>query len=146
MVIGYAAGVFDLFHVGHLNILRQAKLRCDYLVAGIVCDELVEATKGYRPVIPTAERSEIVSNISFVDAVYTEISKDRIDTWNDVKFNIFFKGDDWKDTDKGRDLELRLGKVGVRVEYFPYTIHTSSTKLRRALDALVAPENLAEHA
>nr|WP_239464165.1 adenylyltransferase/cytidyltransferase family protein [Glutamicibacter protophormiae] len=146
MIIGYAAGAFDLFHVGHLNILRQAKARCDYLVAGVVSDELVEATKGYRPVIPTAERAEIVSNISFVDHVYIESKPNRLDTWQDVRFDVFFKGDDWKGTSKGLDLEQRLGAVGVRVEYFPYTMHTSSTHLRRALDALVATSAALGHA
>ncbi|GAA5227770.1 adenylyltransferase/cytidyltransferase family protein [Paeniglutamicibacter antarcticus] len=143
MIIGYAAGAFDLFHVGHLNVLRQAKLRCDYLVAGVVCDDLVEANKGFRPVIPTNERAEIVANISFVDDVYVETKLDRLETWADVKFDVFFKGDDWKGSRKGLELERRFAGVGVRVEYFPYTVHTSSSKLRRALDALLTTASTA---
>lgn len=136
MLIGYAAGAFDLFHVGHLNILRQAKSRCDFLIAGVVSDELVEQTKGRRPVIPTTERLEIVSNISFVDHAVVEVNSNRLDTWSDVGFEVFFKGDDWKGTSKGNELETMFATVGVRVEYFPYTMHTSSTKLRIALEAL----------
>lgn len=136
MIIGYAAGAFDLFHVGHLNILRQAKSRCDFLIAGVVSDERVESSKGYRPVIPTLERAEIVENISYVDKVFIETSANRLDTWAETAFDVFFKGDDWKGTAKGRELESLFSAVGVRVEYFPYTIHTSSTKLRSALDML----------
>ncbi|MGP9782269.1 adenylyltransferase/cytidyltransferase family protein [Glutamicibacter sp. AOP12-B1-11] len=136
MIVGYAAGAFDLFHVGHLNILRQAKSRCDFLIAGVVCDERVELAKGYRPVIPTQERAEIVANISYVDKVFIETSENRLDTWAEVEFDVFFKGDDWKGTTKGRELERLFSTVGVRVEYFPYTMHTSSTKLRTVLDTL----------
>ena len=139
MIVGYAAGAFDLFHVGHLNILRQAKSRCDFLIAGVVSDELVERTKGGVPVIPESERLEIVSNIGFVDKAVIEDKPNRLDTWEAVGFDVFFKGDDWKDTAKGRELETLFATVGVRVEYFPYTMHTSSTKLRVALDALASP-------
>lgn len=134
--IGYAAGAFDLFHVGHLNILRHAKASCDVLVAGVVSDEMLRAVKGVDPVIPTAERAEIVRAISFVDDVHIETSPDKIDAWRAVGFTHFFKGDDWRGTPKGERLERELGAVGVEVVYFPYTVHTSSTRLRSALDAL----------
>ncbi|MDM7855586.1 adenylyltransferase/cytidyltransferase family protein [Cellulomonas alba] len=134
--IGYAAGAFDLFHVGHLNILRQARQHCDVLIAGVVADEVLEITKGRRPVVPLAERMEIVSHISFVDRVHAEIHLDKLDTWRDVGFDLFFKGDDWRGTPKGLDLERRFADVGVEVVYFPYTLHTSSTQLRHALDVL----------
>ncbi|MDR4533032.1 adenylyltransferase/cytidyltransferase family protein [Glutamicibacter sp. PS] len=139
MIIGYAAGAFDLFHIGHLNILRQARARCDFLVAGVVSDEMVEAAKGARPVIPTLERAEIVEHISLVDQVYIETSSDRLQAWRDLGYHVFFKGDDWKGTSKGRELERRFAAVGVRIEYFPYTMHTSSTQLRVALNALSQP-------
>lgn len=139
MIVGYAAGAFDLFHVGHLNVLKQAKSRCDFLIAGVVADELLEATKGKLPVIPTNERLEIVSNISYVDKAVVEDKVNRLETWADVGFDVFFKGDDWKNTSKGLELEEKFAGVGVRVEYFPYTVHTSSTKLRIALDALSTP-------
>ncbi|MFW0155780.1 adenylyltransferase/cytidyltransferase family protein [Rothia sp. P6271] len=140
MNIGYAAGAFDLFHVGHLNILREAKKHCDYLIAGVVSDEILEITKGRKPVIPLAERMEIVSHIDFVDRVHAEVLEDKLETWKDVRYNTFFKGDDWKGTPRGIDLEQRFAQVGVDVVYFPYTAHTSSTKLRQVLDKLMEAE------
>lgn len=139
MNIGYAAGAFDLFHVGHLNILRQAKRNCDYLIAGVVSDEMLELTKGRKPIVPLVERMEIVSHIDFVDEVRAETVVDKLETWEQVRFNTFFKGDDWKGTPRGIDLENRFAEVGVKVVYFPYTAHTSSTKLRAALEALNTP-------
>lgn len=139
-VVGYAAGAFDLFHVGHLNILRQAKSHCDYLIAGVVSDDMLELTKGRAPVVPAAERAEIVSHVKFVDEVHIESVEDKLDTWAHVRFDQFFKGDDWKGTPRGRDLEARFSAVGVQVVYFPYTVHTSSTRLRTALDVLSAPQ------
>lgn len=134
--IGYAAGAFDLFHVGHLNLLRHARENCDVLVAGVVSDELLREIKGVDPVIPTAERVEIVRGIRWVDDVYVETVPDRMQAWRDVGFTHFFKGDDWRDTEKGRRLEEQFATVGVTIVYFPYTVATSSTRLRRALDAL----------
>jgi glycerol-3-phosphate cytidylyltransferase len=136
--IGYAAGAFDLFHVGHLNILKHAKSQCDHLIAGVVSDEMLELTKGITPVIPLAERLEIVSHISYVDEAIAEVLPNKIDTWRQVGFDVFFKGDDWRGTEKGRRLEQEFAAVGVKVVYFPYTAHTSSTRLRTALDALSA--------
>ena len=133
---GYASGVFDMFHVGHLNLLRQARAHCDYLIAGVVSDELLLQNKGRPPVIPLAERLEIVSNIMFVDQAIAETLPDRLQTWRQTPFDIFFKGDDWKGTERGHSLELAFADVGVEVAYFPYTRTTSSTGLRRALDAL----------
>ena len=135
--IGYAAGAFDLFHVGHLNILKHAKSQCDYLIAGVVSDEMLQQTKGITPVIPLAERLEIVRNIRYVDEARAEVVPDKLDTWRDVQFNVFFKGDDWRGTEKGVRLEREFAAVGVEVVYFPYTMTTSSTQLRRALDAVI---------
>lgn len=134
--IGYAAGGFDLFHVGHLNILRQAKTACDYLIAGVVSDEMLLLTKGARPVVPLAERLEIVRHISFVDEAVAETVPGKLDTWRTLGFDVFFKGDDWRGTARGLSLERQFAEVGVEVVYFPYTMHTSSTALRRALEAL----------
>lgn len=134
--IGYAAGAFDLFHVGHLNILKHAKSQCDYLIAGVVSDEMLQLTKGITPVVPLAERLEIVSHISYVDEARAEVVPDKLETWRDVQFDVFFKGDDWRGTAKGLKLEREFAAVGVEVIYFPYTAHTSSTKLRRALEVL----------
>ncbi|MEH0110270.1 adenylyltransferase/cytidyltransferase family protein [Tersicoccus sp. MR15.9] len=137
--VGYAAGAFDLFHVGHLNILRQARSRCDHLIAGVVSDEMLELTKGRRPVVPLAERLEIVEHIRYVDQVHAEVVPDKLDTWRELRFTHFFKGDDWRGTERGLRLEREFAAVGVEVVYFPYTLHTSSTKLRAALDLLAEP-------
>ena len=134
--VGYAPGAYDLFHIGHLNILRHARERCDYLVAGVVSDEMAELAKGRRPVIPLIERLEIVRNIKYVDAAFVETVPDKLETWQQVRFDVLFKGGDWRGTPKGDRLERDFAAVGVDVVYFPYTVHTSSTQLRRALDAL----------
>jgi glycerol-3-phosphate cytidylyltransferase len=137
--VGYAPGAYDLFHVGHLNLLRQARAHCDRLVVGVVADEVLEITKGRRPVIPLAERMEIVGHLDLVDDVYVETQPDKLLTWEDVRFDVIFKGDDWRGTPKGDKLEADFTAVGVEVVYFPYTVHTSSTILRRALALLDGP-------
>jgi glycerol-3-phosphate cytidylyltransferase len=134
--IGYAAGAFDLFHVGHLNILKHAKSECDYLIAGVVSDEMLRQNKGIDPVVPLAERLEIVRSMRFVDEAIAEDVPDKMDMWRKLQFHRFFKGDDWRGTEKGEKLEREFATVGVEVVYFPYTLSTSSTALRRALDTL----------
>ena len=138
-IVGYAPGVYDLFHVGHLNILRHAREHCDVLVAGVVSDENARAAKGRDPVIPLAERLEIVRSLGIVDEAVAETWPDKLATWQHVGFDVIFKGDDWRGTPKGDRLERDMASVGVAVHYFPYTVHTSSTLLRAALDALDAP-------
>lgn len=132
--IGYTTGVFDLFHVGHLNILRNAKLECDYLIVGITTDELSEKKKGKRPIIPFSERMEIVENIKFVDNVVPQTSYDKMEAWNNLHFNKMFVGDDWKGSDKWKQLEEDFKKLGVEICYFPYTKHTSSTRIRNIIE------------
>ncbi len=132
--VGYAPGVYDLFHVGHLNILRHARSRCDRLIAGVVSDEMALLAKGRRPVVPLLERLEIVRSIRWVDEAVAETQPSKLETWRRHPFDIIFKGDDWRGTDKGERLERDFASVGVQVVYFPYTVHTSSTLLRRALD------------
>lgn len=139
MRIGYAAGAYDLFHIGHLRLLQHAREQCDHLVAGVVSDEMLREVKGVESVIPTVERAEIVAGVAVVDQVHVETTPSKMDAWRAVGFTHFFKGDDWRGTEKGRRLEEQFAEVGVEVVYFPYTAHTSSTKLRRALDALTAP-------
>ncbi len=136
-IVGYVPGVFDLFHIGHLNILRRAREQCDHLIAGVVIDTAVEKMKGYRPIVPFEERIEIVRAISYVDAAVTDTSRDKRVVWQEHRFDVIFKGDDWKGTDKGRMLEDEMAEVGARVFYFPYTQHTSSTMLRDVLTRLV---------
>jgi glycerol-3-phosphate cytidylyltransferase len=139
-IVGYAPGAYDLFHIGHLNILRNAAEHCDYLIAGVVSDEILERTKGHAPVIPLVERMEIVRSLRFVDDVHAEVVPDKLETWRQVGFDVLFKGDDWRGTPKGDKLERDFAAVGVEVRYFPYTMHTSSTLLRKALDAIDAQE------
>lgn len=134
--VGYAAGAFDLFHIGHLNILKHAKSECDYLIAGVVSDEMLRLTKGIDPVIPLAERIEIVRSIGYVDEAVAETVPDKLQMWRKLQFDVFFKGDDWRGTEKGMRLEREFAAVGVEVVYFPYTMTTSSTQLRQALAAL----------
>lgn len=133
-VIGYVPGVYDLFHVGHLNLLRQAREQCDVLVAGVVSDDVCLAAKGVLPTVPLAERLAIVDAIGIVDAVYAEETLDKADAHAVVGFHRIFKGDDWRGTAKGERLETQMASLGVELVYFPYSLQTSSTALRRALD------------
>ena len=135
--IGYAPGVYDLFHIGHLNLLERSSALCDHLIAGVVSDELAAGAKGRAPVVPLAERLEIVRSIRCVDQAVAEVLPEKLDTWRSVGFDVIFKGDDWKGTPKGDKLERDFASVGVEVVYLPYTNHTSSTFLRQALDALL---------
>ena len=134
-LIGYVPGVFDLFHVGHLNVLRQARELCDVLVAGVVSDEVCASVKGLAPFVPLEERIAIVDAVGIVDATYAELTTDKVDAWHEVGFQRLFKGDDWKGTERGLALEGRLAPHGVEVVYFPYTVHTSSTHLRALIAA-----------
>ena len=138
--IGYTTGVFDLFHVGHLNILRNAKLECDHLIVGITTDELSLKEKGRMPVIPFAERLTIVESIQYVDSVVPQVNYDKIEAWNNLKFNIMFVGDDWKGTEKWNKLDEKFLELGVKISYFPYTQQTSSSRIRKILN-LIYEEN-----
>ena len=137
MRVGYAPGVFDLFHIGHLNILRHAAARCDRLVVGVVSDEMAMRAKGVRPVIPMGERLEIVRSLRMVDEAVPETVPEKLDVWQELQFDVIFKGDDWKGTPKGEKLEADFARVGVEVVYFPYTMHTSSTMLREVLTRML---------
>lgn len=134
-VIGYTTGVFDLFHIGHLNILKRAKENCDYLIVGVTVDELV-SYKGKKAFIPYEERAAIVEAIKYVDKVVPQTSMDKMEAWKNLKFNRMFVGDDWKGTDVWDHWEEEFAKVGVEIVYFPYTKQTSSTELREALKQL----------
>ncbi|WP_107851292.1 adenylyltransferase/cytidyltransferase family protein [Oceanimonas marisflavi] len=131
--IGYTTGVFDLFHIGHLNLLRRARLECDYLIVGVTTDELAFSRKNKKPIIPFHERLEIVENIKFVDEVLPQTSMDKMKAWKNIKFDKMFVGDDWKGSPTWKTIESDFKKVGVEIIYFPYTQHTSSTLLRDVL-------------
>tara|TARA_B110000444_G_scaffold210171_1_gene205376 strand:- start:75 stop:503 length:429 start_codon:yes stop_codon:yes gene_type:complete len=133
MTIGYTSGVYDLFHVGHLNMLRNAKSLCDKLIVGVTTDELV-SYKNKKAVIPFHERIEIVRNIKCVDVVVPQEDMDKIKQWDKLKFDVIFVGDDWHNTDKWKEIELDFKRVGVQIVYFPYTKGISSTKLNKILN------------
>lgn len=135
MVIGYTTGVFDLFHIGHVNILRRAKSLCDKLIVGVSSDELV-LLKNKKSVIPFDERIEIVSSIKYVDVAVPQLTYDKIDAHNRFKFNIMFVGDDWYKTKKWKIYEKKLILRKVKIIYFPYTSKTSSTLINNTLEAL----------
>lgn len=127
---GYVPGVFDLFHIGHLRLIQRARAACDTLIVGVVTDDVAEVAKGRPPVIPFAERVEIVASLALVDEVVTDDQVEKQDMWDQVRYDVLFKGSDWAGTPKGRRLEAELARVGARVHYFPYTETTSSTLLR----------------
>lgn len=131
---GYASGVFDLFHIGHLELLKGARAQCDRLVAGIATDAYVLEAKGHLPVVPFQERAAIVEALEIVDEVVPDDSEDKVRAWARHRFDVFFKGDDWKGTAKGARLEGSLCDIGVPVVYLPYTHRTSSTLLRDFLE------------
>ena len=132
MIIGYTTGVFDLFHIGHLNMLKNAKAMCDKLVVGVTTDELV-LYKGKHAVIPWEERMEIVRNIKYVDSVIPQDSMDKFEAWKHLKFDLMFVGDDWYNTDKWNAYEEQFKTVGVRIIYFPYYKGTSSSLINETL-------------
>jgi glycerol-3-phosphate cytidylyltransferase len=136
--IGYAPGAYDLFHMGHLNLLRRAKERCDFLIAGVVADEMLIQHKKVTPVIPLAERLEIVRNIRFVDMAHAAITNNKTEIWKELRFNVLFKGDDWRETERGQALKRDFAALGVEVVYFPYTQATSSSVLRKTLQNIDA--------
>ncbi|MDG1545058.1 MAG: adenylyltransferase/cytidyltransferase family protein [Candidatus Poseidoniia archaeon] len=133
MIVGYTTGVFDLFHVGHLNILRRAKDKCDKLIVGVTTDELLRVYKNKSPIIPFEERISIVKSIKYVDEVVPQEDMDKISHWEKLKFNVVFVGDDWQNTDKWNKIESDFNKIGVNVVYFPYTKGTSSTLINEIL-------------
>ena len=135
--IGYTTGVFDLFHVGHLNLIRRARENCDRLIVGVSTDEVVQEYKGHRPIIPYSERVEIVKAIRWVDEVVPQTTMDKFAAWEKLRFNRLFHGNDWKGSAMYNEVEAKLRAVGVEVVFFPYTSGTSSTLLGEALRAAV---------
>lgn len=131
--IGYTTGVFDLFHVGHLNILRKAKDQCDYLIVGVSTDELVQAYKQKSPVIPYHERLEIIEGIKYVDKAVPQLDRDKLSAWEQLQFDIMFVGDDWKGSPLFNEVERRFSQVGVEVVYIPYTRGVSSTLVKEKM-------------
>ncbi len=138
MIIGYTTGVFDLFHIGHLNILKRAKEKCDFLIVGVSTDELVMQYKNKTPVISFEERVQIVEAIKYVDKVVPQTHRDKFAAWEEYKFDRMFVGDDWKGSPLFTELEEKFKPFGVEIVYFPYTEGTSSTLLKKALATLTS--------
>jgi len=133
MKIGYTSGVFDLFHIGHLNLLKNAKGLCDRLIVGVTTDELILRYKKKKAVIPFDERIEIVRNIGFVDSVVPQETMNKFEMWERLKFDIMFVGDDWFKSEKWNAFEKQFARVDVRIIFFPYTKGTSSTIINNIL-------------
>lgn len=131
--IGYTTGVFDLFHIGHLNILRRAKEQCEYLIVGVSTNELVESYKNKTPVIPFEERVEIVKSCRYVDKVVPQVNRDKFDAFLKYKFDAMFVGDDWKGKPLFNEVEKKLKEHNATVVYLPYTEGTSSTLLSEVI-------------
>lgn len=134
MTIGYTTGVYDMFHIGHLNILRRAKDQCDFLIVGVSTDELVEKEKHKHPVIPFESRMAIVGAIRYVDQVVPQVDKDKFGAWERLHFNKMFVGSDWQGTPQWQEFEKQFEPYGVSIVYLPHTDGISSTILRETLN------------
>jgi cytidyltransferase-related domain len=132
--IGYTTGVFDLFHVGHLNILREAKALCDYLIVGVSTDENVQNYKHKTPVIPYEQRAAIVQAIRYVDQVVPQENMDKLEAWGKLHFDVLFHGDDWKGSQMYLETENRLKSVGVEVVFLKHTEGISSTQITEKIN------------
>jgi len=134
--IGYTAGVYDLFHVGHLNVLKRSKEMCDYLIVAVSTDELVKKYKNKSPVIPFEERAAIVDSIKYVDRVVVQADRNKLEAYHKFKFDAMFVGDDWKGDPLWEKLEKDLNEYGSKIEYFSYTNNVSSTLLKDVLSKI----------
>lgn len=133
MIIGYTTGVFDLFHVGHARILKNARALCDRLIVGVSTDELVWDYKQKKPVIPFNERLEVVASNRYVDVAVAQVNRDKMEAWQRYKFQRMFVGDDWFQSDKWQGLDKEFEDLGVEIVYFPYTESTSSSMITNTL-------------
>lgn len=132
-IIGYTTGVFDMFHIGHLNILKRAKEQCDYLIVGVSTDEVVEEYKKKTPIIKFEERIAIVEAIKYVDKVIPQTTMDKMEAWKQLKFDVMFHGSDWKGSDMYNHIIEKFNNVGVKVIFLPHTEGVSSTLLTEVL-------------
>lgn len=131
--IGYTTGVFDMFHIGHLNILKRAKEQCDYLIVGVSTDENVQSYKNKTPIIPFEERIAIVSELRCVDEVVPQVNMNKMEAWENLHFDALFHGSDWKGSDMYNKMTEEFAKVGVDVVFLPHTDGISSTLLSEVL-------------
>lgn len=131
--IGFTSGVFDMFHIGHLNILRRAKEQCDYLIVAVSTDEVVQAYKHKTPIIPFEQRMAIVGSLKCVDEVVPQTTMDKLEMWRMKYFDVMFHGDEWKGTELYAHYEEEFSKIGVRIVYLPHTDGISSSMLREII-------------
>ena len=134
--VGYTTGAYDMFHIGHLNLLKRAKEKCERLIVGVSTDSLIQSAKGKTPVIPYEERFSIVDALELVDEVVPQMNKDKFAAWEKYRFDVMFVGDDWKGKPLFAEAEEMLRAVGVDVVYFPYTKNVSSTGLKTIITNL----------
>ena len=139
MIIGYTAGVYDLFHIGHLNLLKNAKGLCDKLIVGVTVDDLVQY-KHKKAVIPFEERIEIVRSIKYVDAAVPQYDMDKLEACKKLGAQFLFVGDDWYGTENLQEYEKQFAEAGIKIVYFPYTKGVSSTQITKALKAVRGDE------
>ncbi len=132
-IIGYTQGTFDMFHIGHLNLIKNAKRHCDYLVVGVNKDELVESYKNKKPIVPLEERVEIVRAIRYVDEVIATDTLDKTKIWEKIHFDEIYIGDDWKGNERWEKTGKEMEELGAKLVFLPYTKDTSSTMLREKL-------------
>ncbi len=128
--IGYTTGVFDLFHVGHLNILRRAKEMCEYLIVGVSTDEVVRSYKEHGPVIPYEERAAIVAAIRYVDRVVPQTGLNKVDAFHELHFDALFHGSDWQNSPLYNEVSKTMAALGVEMVFLPHTEGVSSTEIR----------------
>lgn len=128
---GYTSGVFDLFHIGHLNILKNAKEQCEVLIVGVSTDELVQEYKNKKPIVPFKQRIEIVQAIRYVDLAIPQVTMDKMKIWNEQHFDVIFHGDEWKNSELYNSYKKEFSNIGVDIIFFPHTEGISSTKLRQ---------------
>lgn len=132
-IIGFTAGAFDMFHVGHLNLLKNAKARCDYLIVGVNTDNLIASYKNKLSIVPLEERMQIVGAVKYVDEVIPVDTLDKEVIWKKKMFDVVFIGDDWKGSKRWNETEQVMSMHSVEVIYLPYTLGTTSTVLREKL-------------
>ncbi len=136
-IIGYTTGVYDMFHIGHLNVIRRAKEQCDYLIVGVSSDELVLREKGKTPVIPYEERAQIVAALKYVDCVVPQTDKNKVAAWERLGFHKMFVGSDWQGTPQWEEFERQFAPLGVQIVYLPHTDGISSTQLTEVIKTIL---------
>ena len=143
-IVGYTTGVFDMFHIGHLHLLKKAKRHCDYLIVGVSTDELVTSYKDKTPIITFRHRFEIVSALDVVDEVVIQADRDKIKQFHEINYDVLFVGDDWKGSSIFDEVEAELAKFNAEVKYFEYTKAVSSTKFTSILQGIYDSENASQ--